>query len=102
MELKINELWITGKVRCQNGYAYIDKPFGNSEKQLIQPKRKKPIQRVTSPIKGADVVIIDEISMCRLDVFEAVVARKIYGQMTFPRELTLGGEKSVSEPCWGN
>lgn len=40
----------------------------------IQPKRKKPIQRVTSPIKGADVIIIDEISMCRLDVFEAVVS----------------------------
>ena len=48
--------------------------FNFNSNALIQPKRKKPIQRVTSPIKGADVVIIDEISMCRLDVFEAVVA----------------------------
>ena len=42
--------------------------------QFQCPKRKKPVQRVTTPVKGADVVIIDEISMCRLDVFEAVVA----------------------------
>lgn len=27
MKLQINEPWITNKVRCQNGYVYIDKGF---------------------------------------------------------------------------
>ena len=27
MEIKINEPWITDKVRTQNGYAYIDHLF---------------------------------------------------------------------------
>ena len=40
MELKINEPWITSKVRCQNGYAYIDKPFWNSEKQCADHKHE--------------------------------------------------------------
>ena len=40
MELKINEPWITSKVRCQNGYAYIDKPFWNAEKQCADHKRE--------------------------------------------------------------
>ena len=40
MEIKINEPWITGKVRCQNGYAYIDKAFWNTEKQQSDHKRE--------------------------------------------------------------
>ena len=40
MELKINEPWITSKVRCQGGYAYIDKPFWNAEKQRADHKRE--------------------------------------------------------------
>ena len=31
MEIKLNEPWITGPVRCQNVYAYIDHPFWNAE-----------------------------------------------------------------------
>ena len=40
MKLKINEPWITSKVRCQNGYVYIDKPFWNAEKQCADHKRE--------------------------------------------------------------
>lgn len=40
MRIKINEPWITGKVRCQNGYAYIDKPFWNADKQQADHKRE--------------------------------------------------------------
>lgn len=40
MELKINEPWITDKVRCQGGYAYIDKPFWNADKQRADHKRE--------------------------------------------------------------
>ncbi len=40
MEIKLNEPWITSKVRCQNGYAYIDKPFWNAEKQQADHKRE--------------------------------------------------------------
>ena len=40
MELRINEPWITGKVRCQGGYAYIDRPFWNTEKQRADHKRE--------------------------------------------------------------
>ena len=40
MKLKINEPWITSKVRCQNGYVYIDKPFWNAEKQFADHKRE--------------------------------------------------------------
>ena len=40
MELsEIKAPWITGKVRCQNGYAYIDKPFWNAVKQQADHKR---------------------------------------------------------------
>ena len=39
MTIEINEPWITGKVRCQNGYAYIDKPFWNAEKKQADHKR---------------------------------------------------------------
>ncbi len=40
MEIVINEPWITGKVRCQNGYVYIDRPFWNAEKQQAAHKRE--------------------------------------------------------------
>ncbi len=40
MEIKINEPWITDKVRIQNGYAYIDHPFWNAEKQQADHKRE--------------------------------------------------------------
>lgn len=40
MEIKINEPWITDKVRVQNGYAYIDHPFWNAEKQQADHKRE--------------------------------------------------------------
>ena len=39
MTIEINEPWIIGKVRCQNGYAYIDKPFWNAEKKQADHKR---------------------------------------------------------------
>lgn len=64
----------TGIAATNVGGMTIHTTFNFNSSALIQPKRKKPIQRVTSPIKGADVIIIDEISMCRLDVFEAVVS----------------------------
>ena len=40
MDLTIKEPWITSKVRCQNGYVYIDKGFWNSEKQQSDHKRE--------------------------------------------------------------
>ena len=40
MEIKLDEPWITGKVRCQNGYAYIDKAFWNADKQQSDHKRE--------------------------------------------------------------
>lgn len=40
MSLHIDEPWITGKVRCQNGYVYIDKGFWNAEKQQSDHKRE--------------------------------------------------------------
>lgn len=64
----------TGIAAANVGGMTIHTTFNFNSSALIQPKRKKPIQRVTPPIKGADIVIIDEISMCRLDVFEAVVS----------------------------
>lgn len=64
----------TGIAAANVGGMTIHTTFNFNSSALIQPKRKKPIQRVTSPIKGADVIIIDEISMCRLDVFEAVIS----------------------------
>ena len=64
----------TGIAAANVGGMTIHATFNFNSSALIQPKRKKTIQRVTPPVKGADVVIIDEISMCRLDVFEAVVS----------------------------
>ena len=40
MEIRIDEPWITSKVRCQNGYVYIDKAFWNSQKQQAEHKRE--------------------------------------------------------------
>lgn len=39
MEVNVNAPWIDGKVRCQNGYAYIDKPFWNAGKRQADHKR---------------------------------------------------------------
>lgn len=64
----------TGIAAADVGGMTIHTTFNFNSSALISPKRKKSIQRVTPPVKGADVVIIDEISMCRLDVFEAVVS----------------------------
>ena len=64
----------TGIAAANIGGMTIHTTFNFNSNALISPKRKKPIQRVTPPVKGADVIIIDEISMCRIDVFEAVVA----------------------------
>jgi len=40
VSLKVDAAWITGKVRCQNGYVYIDQPYWNAEKQQAGHKRK--------------------------------------------------------------
>ena len=40
MQIKIDEPWISGKVRCQNGYVYIDKPFWNTGKKQADHKRE--------------------------------------------------------------
>ena len=40
MSLQIDEPWIISKVRCQNGYVYIDKGFWNAEKQQADHKRE--------------------------------------------------------------
>lgn len=40
MEIKINESCITDKVRCQVGYAYIDKPFWNADNKRVEHKRE--------------------------------------------------------------
>ena len=39
MQIEINAPWIAEKVRCQNDYVYIDKPFWNPEKQRPDHKR---------------------------------------------------------------
>ena len=39
MALEINEPWITSKVRCQNGYAYIDTAHWDKDKQQSAHKR---------------------------------------------------------------
>ena len=40
MEIKLDEPWITGPIRCQKGYAYTDSPFWNVDKQLADHKRE--------------------------------------------------------------
>ena len=40
MEIVINEPWITGKIRCQNGYVYIDRASWNAEKQQSDHRRE--------------------------------------------------------------
>ena len=39
MTINVTAPWIDGKVRVQNGYAYIDKPFWNADKQQADHKR---------------------------------------------------------------
>ncbi|MCD8110140.1 MAG: AAA family ATPase [Clostridiales bacterium] len=52
----------------------IHRAFGFPARPLITPKQKKPMERTTKALRSADVVIIDEISMVRVEQFEAVVA----------------------------
>ena len=40
MELHISAPWITNKVRCQNGYVYIDTAFWDKDKQQAAHKRE--------------------------------------------------------------
>ena len=40
MDIKLNEPWIKNKIRCQNGYVYIDTGFWNKEKKCADHKRE--------------------------------------------------------------
>ena len=40
MVLNITAPWIKNKVRCQNGYVYVDTPFWNKDKQQSDHKRE--------------------------------------------------------------
>ena len=39
MEIKVDAPWIDGKLRCQNGYIYIDKAYWNTKKQRADHTR---------------------------------------------------------------
>lgn len=55
------------------GGTTIHRAFGFLNTPLLSPTGAKTIRRTGGPIKDADVVIIDEISMCRIDMFDSIV-----------------------------
>lgn len=59
----------TGIAALQIGGVTIHRCFHAS----LEPQIHKDIKKIPSTVKNADVIIIDEISMCRVDLFEYVM-----------------------------
>ncbi|NLD10275.1 MAG: AAA family ATPase [Clostridiales bacterium] len=55
------------------GGTTIHRAFGFPNSALLTETGAKTLRRTSGPIKDADVVIIDEISMCRVDMFDSIV-----------------------------
>ena len=54
--------------------ATIHRAFGIPSGACINEKTMKIMVRTTEALRNADVVIIDEVSMCRMDLFDSVCA----------------------------
>jgi len=64
----------TGIAATIIGGATIHKTFGFPASMCITEKTMKIMVRAPKTVAYADAVVIDEISMCRMDVFDATVA----------------------------
>ena len=65
MKLKINEPWITSKVRCQNGYVYIDKPFWNAENSALTINASTSASMMEKHLLQTKPFTISKLSMSR-------------------------------------
>ena len=52
----------------------IHRAFNLKSSAAFTPKKLKIVSQAPKVIKKADVIIIDEISMCRMDIFDAIYA----------------------------
>lgn len=58
----------TGIAALQIGGATIHSVFRIKPKSLFPPNQ--PVEKVQNTVKAADIIVIDEISMCRFDLFD--------------------------------
>lgn len=65
----------TGSAAIQIGGTTIHKAFGFPASTCITTsKRPKIVERAPKQIRAADVIVIDEISMCSMSIFDAIIA----------------------------
>lgn len=64
----------TGTAAINVGGATIHSTFGYGKGPCITEKRPKLVLRAPKTVRCADVVIIDEVSMCRMDLMDSVIA----------------------------
>ena len=64
----------TGSAATKIGGATIHRTFGMPSTIAVTPKTSKIRVRAPKEVALADVLIIDEISMCRMDLFDSIFA----------------------------
>lgn len=64
----------TGTAASLIGGSTIHKVFRFPTSACITPKNRSIVKRAPAEVQLADVIIIDEVSMCRMDLFDSVVA----------------------------
>ena len=95
----------------------IHRGFGIPSGATINEKTMKVMERTTPALRAADVIVIDEISMCRIDLFDSIAAsvRKaeeksgkhkqliVFGDfLQLPPVLTINrGEKALLDEYYG-
>lgn len=63
----------TGMAALNVGGATIHRTFGYGKEPCITEKHPKLVVRSPRVIRSADVIIIDEVSMCRMDMMDSII-----------------------------
>lgn len=63
----------TGMAALNVGGATIHRTFGYGKEPCITEKHPKLVVRSPRVVRSADVIIIDEVSMCRMDIMDSII-----------------------------
>ena len=95
----------TGKAALEVGGSTIHKAFDLPVGPLVETNRRMPRLFRTANLPAIDAVLIDEISMCRIDLFEAVAdvlhrasATRVLNFQLAPIQLILVGDFAQLPP----
>ena len=94
----------TGIAATNIGGATIHRTFGMPSTVAVTPKTSKIRVRAPKEVASADVLIIDEISMCRMDLFDSIYAslKKVEGKTGKRIQLIVVGDFCQLPPILEN